>query len=57
MSNSFATTHPKNGYDVTITYDEDFKLTSAVYDDGEEVALNASIKAKLQADIYAYCRN
>lgn len=57
MSNALATTHPKNGYDVTLTYDEDYKLTSAVYDDGEDVGLNASIKAQFQADIDTYCRH
>lgn len=51
MSNHFQTTHPKNSFDVTVTFDEDFRLVNATYDDGEDVELNDVIKSHLQADI------
>ena len=54
MYNFFETTHPKNGYDIVVHYDEDCKLVSADYGDGECVELTSAIKASLQADIDAF---
>ena len=54
MSNYFCSTHPKNGLDVTIEYDEDFRLVDATYSDDESVDLTPHTKASLQADIDSY---
>jgi hypothetical protein len=54
MYNFFETTHPKNGYDIVVHYDETGKLVSAEYGDGECVEVTSSIKATLQADIDAF---
>lgn len=51
----FEATHPKNGSDVTIAYDEDLKLVSATYSsDGEEVDLTDSIKQRFLSEINQY---
>ncbi len=57
MSNYFQTTHPTNGYDVTVEYDEDKRLVNAVYDNDEDVELTPSVKAHLQADIDNFVQN
>lgn len=52
MSSKFITsTHPKNGNDVVIEYDEDYRFTNAVYTDDEEVEITPAIKAHFQNDI------
>ncbi len=48
------TTHPENGYDVTLRFDEDKRLTDAYYDNDEQVELTSSIKSQFQADIDTY---
>lgn len=54
MTQAIATTHPKNGCDVTLYFDEDKRLTHAYYDNDEEVELTSSIKSQFQADINTF---
>jgi hypothetical protein len=57
MSNKFfSATHPKNGCDVVVKYDEDFRFVDATYDDGETVDLTDRIKSQFQDDITHYCQ-
>jgi spore coat polysaccharide biosynthesis protein SpsF (cytidylyltransferase family) len=58
MSNKFfVTTHPKNSYDITVEYDEDYRLVNAVYtSDDEEIEMSDSIKSYLQVDINNYVK-
>ena len=51
LNNTFQTTHPKNGFDVNVTFDEDFRVVGATYDDGEDIEMNNVIKSHLQADV------
>ena len=52
MCNQFlTTTHPKNGHDVTVEFDENHRLVNAEYDDGEDVELTDVVKSHLQDDI------
>lgn len=56
MSNTFfTTTHPKNGYDVTVELDEDFRVVNATYDDGEDVDMTPVIKEHFQSDANLFC--
>lgn len=56
MNNQLQTTHPKNSFDVTVEFDEDFKVVNAKYDDGEDVEMNDVIKSHFQADIDLYVK-
>lgn len=58
MIKSLETTHPKNGYDVVLTFDSvDFKLLTAEYTDGESVELTERIKNDFQADIERFAKD
>ncbi|WP_063661510.1 hypothetical protein [Aliivibrio fischeri] len=59
MSNHkfFATTHPKNGCDIMVTYDENQKFVNAEYiDDEEQIDITTSIETLLQDDIDTFCK-
>lgn len=57
MTNFFQSTHPKNGDDITIEYDEDHRLVNATYDNEEEVDITPRVKASLQSDIDTFVSN
>ena len=56
-SNFISSTHPKNGCDVTVEYDEDQRFVNAVYDDDEDVDITPSIKSHFQADINQFVKS
>lgn len=51
------TTHPKNGHNVTVEFNEDLRVVNATYDDGEEIEMTPAIQEHLQADVNTYARN
>lgn len=51
MSQFLQTTHPKNGHDVNVEFDEDHRFVGATYDDGEDVDITPVIKSHFQDDI------
>lgn len=50
-SRFFTTTHPKNGLDVTVEYNEDRRFVNAVYSDDEDVEITPIVKSHFQDDI------
>ena len=50
-SNFISSTHPKNGCDVTVEYDEDKRFVNAVYCDDEDVDITPAVKSQFQTDI------
>lgn len=57
MNRFFQTTHPKNGHDVNIEFDEDHRLVAATYTDGEDVELTDMVKSHFESDIKAFCKD
>jgi hypothetical protein len=58
MSSKFITsTHPKNGDDVIIEYDEDYRFVNAVYTNDEDVEITPAIKSHFQSDIDTFIKN
>jgi len=53
----FQSTHPKNGHDVYIGFDEDQRLVAATYTDGEDVELTDMVKSHFQSDIEIFCKH
>lgn len=56
MSHFFETSHPENGFDVVVCFDEDNRLVSASYSDDADVPLTPTVKEALQTEIDAYCK-
>ena len=52
----FLTVHPKNGYEILVKVDEDYRLNEVTYyDDGEDVDLSMdSVKQKIEDEIKFY---
>ncbi len=51
----FETTHPVTSEDVRVVVDEDFRVTEAYFDDGEEVDLHQDgVRGALQVDANRY---
>lgn len=57
MNRFFQSTHPKNGHDVNIEFDEDQRLVAATYTDGEDVELTNMVKSHFQSDIEIFCKD